>query len=820
MSNDTTNEHKEQAKTLMTAYHAEATDDLSWGMQVRGLPSFQAMVEADPLTQIELLHLVLAHLLGTSMNHAKGRRLHAIGRALFAKELPFSSRSLCLLLRPTLESHSFYGGDRVASLEETSRAVFIDPILGATVKYVKSHGWSEELRDVLVPQLQVLRRSRHDPALHLMVNRLMETAGLMREGDLETVEPWAATITSDVDAMTEEIRTNWLALFFLSSQNEGSKPTARFFKQATPRIEAIGHDAFARQLAAWFPLLTATATATTVLSERNSLILRGSVWLSTPYEDVALARALGGLAEAMYRKIGGSGFRSRKVATACLTTLSEMPGTEPLYQLGRLGQRLKGPQAQGDVGKAIETAARRAGLTREALEELVVPAFGLEAGGVLREMFGDYIAEITITGTTDTEWRWLAPNGKPQKSVPAAVKTDHAAELKELKATHDEIRKTLPAQRERLERLLRSDRDWSLAEWRMRYADHPLLAQMVRRLVWEFRQPDTSATLATFTNGQLVDVHEHPLDALPDETRVRLWHPITSDAQTVLAWRVWLEERGMSQPFKQAHREVYLLTDAELATVTYSNRFAAHILRQMQFFVLCQQRGWTYQREGWFDQSYDRKARQVLSEWGLTVEFWVEGVGEEQTETGWYVYIATDQVRFCDPDGTPRRLVDVPARVFTEVMRDVDLFVGVTSIGNDPEWQDGGRGGTERERTYWQGYAFGDLSASAATRRDVLARLLPRLKIAARCTLTDRLLLVRGDVRTYKIHLGSGNILMEPNDQYLCIVPARGGAAGAEMKFLPFEGDTMLAIILSKAFLLADDTKITDPTITRQITPG
>jgi hypothetical protein len=35
--------------------------------------------------------------------------------------------------------------------------------------------------------------------------------------------------------------------------------------------------------------------------------------------------------------------------------------------------------------------------------------------------------------------------------------------------------------------------------------------------------------------------------------------------------------------------------------------------------------------------------------------------------------------------------------------------------------------------------------------------------------------------------------------------------------FLPFEGDRTLSIILSKAFLLAEDAKITDPTIVRQI---
>ena len=47
---------------------------------------------------------------------------------------------------------------------------------------------------------------------------------------------------------------------------------------------------------------------------------------------------------------------------------------------------------------------------------------------------------------------------------------------------------------------------------------------------------------------------------------------------------------------------------------------------------------------------------------------------------------------------------------------------------------------------------------------------------AERITVRDlirqrRFLIVRGELRTYKLHLGSGNILMEPDNQYLCIVP-------------------------------------------------
>ena len=124
--------------------------------------------------------------------------------------------------------------------------------------------------------------------------------------------------------------------------------------------------------------------------------------------------------------------------------------------------------------------------------------------------------------------------------------------------------------------------------------------------------------------------------------------------------------------------------------------------------------------------------------------------------------------------------------------------------------------GADRHGAYWHSYGFGELGESARTRKAVLERLIPRLKIAARCSFNEKFLMVRGDLHTYKIHLGSGNILFGGNDQYLCIVPDRSAVAGGNL-FLPFEGDGTLSIIISKALLLAGDAKIRDPSITRQI---
>lgn len=231
-----------------------------------------------------------------------------------------------------------------------------------------------------------------------------------------------------------------------------------------------------------------------------------------------------------------------------------------------------------------------------------------------------------------------------------------------------------------------------------------------------------------------------------------------------------------------------------------------------------------------------------MKAYNLRAEYWIEGIGEEYgtdtNEASVYNLLVTDQVRFYPIDtalpsahaggggygaawgqgdlthGVP--LDRIPALVLSEVMRDVDLFVCVCSVGNNPQWQDGGPGGAHRD--YWQNYSFGDLTEAGKGRYDILSRLLPRLKIASKCSLGGKFLTVRGTFRAYKIHLGSGNILMEPNDQYLCIVPSASqeSKAGAQV-FLPFEGDRTLAIILSKAFMLAEDDKITDSSITRQI---
>jgi hypothetical protein len=425
-------------------------------------------------------------------------------------------------------------------------------------------------------------------------------------------------------------------------------------------------------------------------------------------------------------------------------------------------------------------------------------------------------AELVVTGSGTVELRWFNQNGEQQKSIPAKIKRVHEADVRNLKVAIKEVQATLATGARQIESGPVEQRSWAIDDWLKQYFDHPVLGMICRRVLWEFEQ-DGEVTVGAFDGRSLVSCRRRSLN-LTDVTRISVWHPLGSPVEEVLQWRELLAADEVTQPFKQAYREVYRLTEAERSTNVYSNRFAAHILKQSQFRALAKARGWKTAYLGSWDGGDGGIAEREFPAWELRAELWTNGAGDEYANAGGFLYLSTDQVRFCRSGSRdPLSLSDIPPIVFSEVMRDVDLFVGVASVGNDPTWHDGGP--DRRHADYWQRYSFGELSETAITRRAALERIVPRLKIADRCTFSGRFLIVRGTIRIYRIHLGSGNVLMEPNSHYLCVVPAQGTKIGSSL-FLPFEGDDRLSEILSKALLLADDMSITDATILRQIAAG
>jgi hypothetical protein len=510
-------------------------------------------------------------------------------------------------------------------------------------------------------------------------------------------------------------------------------------------------------------------------------------------------------------------------AAVAPTAAKTLPSQALLYEVTRAVEDFPTPEALAAL-RSARAAVRHKGVHKQLDRKLQrieramgnrsdvafrLPDLGFGPDGVRVVTVGEHQAVVALSHDVDLTWR--RADGKVSVTVPASVRRDHADTVKELRDLVKQARGHLGTLARSLETGLSAGATLPYRRWRDELAANGLGWSVVRRLIWEVSGSAGQWRAVLPTGDGFADLSGTAVAEPEPDAEIRLWHPLNTAPEEIRSWRDLLTGRELRQPFKQAFREVYLLTPAEVETGTYSNRFAAHIVHYRQLYALMKARGWTSSMLGPWDGGDTDDASRVLAGGAWRVGFHHDY--RDQQPDG-VQCAGTDRLWFDHQVGGSWRtaqLADVPAIVFSEAMREVDLLVSVTSIAADPYWMDRGN---DLYVDYWREASIAELMATAQVRRSALERIIPRTKIADRCELTERYLVVRGELNTYKIHLGSANILMEPGNAYLCIVPSR--REPREQVFLPFEDDR-LALILSKAFLLADDVQITDPSIVAQL---
>lgn len=223
-----------------------------------------------------------------------------------------------------------------------------------------------------------------------------------------------------------------------------------------------------------------------------------------------------------------------------------MEGKEALAALAFLKVKIRNRSVANQIAKALQSAADKAGVTPEELEEMSVPEYGMTGIGLLEVPLGEFTARLSVEGTNKTSLDWLKKDGTEQKSIPAAIKADFAEELNGIRASAKEIQKMLPALRERIDSSYLLEKSWLYSVWLERYRDHPLTGTLARRLIWRFANGGETKDLI-FHNGAYHDskgdTHELPVE---ESVQVSLWHPLAGEPDEALAWRRWLEDNSPS----------------------------------------------------------------------------------------------------------------------------------------------------------------------------------------------------------------------------------------------------------------------------------
>jgi hypothetical protein len=766
-------------------------------------------------------------------------------RELWETNLPLeasvSVKLLPLLMRSKIDLNE---SDFFEVLNERSWHLPLTYYFKNLESYIKKHGLSDSMQSFLTKCLEKNFGRDYEEKAKLKIKEILLDGEFKRteEVDFDLVllddkDDFGRMVNSFVASLNPDTRKSYSILLDKFKKAVGSRPNKNFVNEVQKQVSKIGHEKYINQIKHWLDFLsklnvqiikhsrtsegqTYSYDEITYISKVNQIAIKGLIWSIENLIDSEILGLLRVYAEKCFSKIPKKGVLAPSVGNVCIDTLSQA-GIEGISHLSRLRYKIKQSNAQGIINFKIWETAKELGLTPDEVEDMSIQDYGVLCGK-LEYTLDRYKVKLLVSESGKTQLDWFKLDGtdeKKLKSKPSALSKLYSNQIKIIKKLADEIQQVLTVQRDRLNFSIIDERRINYSHFDKFYFSHSLMTFLTKRLIWSFyKQGEKESEFSAIcVEGKWLRINGGDIPALDNDFEVQIWNPISKTVKEVLLWREILEKFKIQQPFKQAHREVYILTEAERQTNTYSNRMAAHILKQYQFNSLAKLRGWSYSLLGSFDGVSDSGMAQIYLKQNIRAEFWVNAVkaDDEFSNSGMWNFVSTDQIRFYQ-NGQILRLDNVPALVFSEVMRDVDLFVGVSSVGNDPNWQD--NPARDIHQNYWQNYSFGDLSEIGKTRKGVLEKLIPRLKISKLCQVQEKFLVVKGKIRTYKIHLGSGNILMEPNDQYLCIVPDKKSAGiDTNRVFLPFEGDSTLSIILSKAFLLAEDSKITDPIIVGQL---
>ena len=371
----------------------------------------------------------------------------------------------------------------------------------------------------------------------------------------------------------------------------------------------------------------------------------------------------------------------------------------------------------------------------------------------------------------------VARGGKPLKSIPPAVKKD--PRIAELLARRDDLKRQATRIRLSLEQAMCRGDGFSGAELRDLSA-HPVLAPSLARLIL------IGEGIAGYSveGGRGLRDHAGHIEPIKPDESLRIAHP--HDLLGLGDWSRWQAECFRSkriQPFKQVFRELYVLTETEQSDGTGTRRYAGQQVHPRQALALLGARGWVnHPEEG---------VRRTFHEAGLTasVEF-LEGIFTPAEVEG----LTIDRVHFVRRgDWKPAPLSEVPPRVFSEAMRDLDLVASVAH-----------RGGVDPEA-----------SASTIESRSALLRETCSLLRLDNVRLNGPRAMVDGQLGNYAVHLGSAIVHRQPGGA-ICLVPVHAQHRGR--LFLPFaDDDPKTAEVISKVIMLARDAEIRDPAVLAQL---
>jgi predicted DNA-binding WGR domain protein len=247
-----------------------------------------------------------------------------------------------------------------------------------------------------------------------------------------------------------------------------------------------------------------------------------------------------------------------------------------LMQLAGIAQKLKFQGLKNKAKELMEAIAKDKGLSREELEDRIVPDLGLDERGTRIFDFGPRRFEVVLSPdlkplVRDEERKLRDDLPKPGAKDDTAKADAAGAEWKVLKKA---LREAAKVQAFRLEQAMVVGRRWAPDEFRTLLVRHPLMVNLVRRLLWGGYDAKGKLvhTFRVTEEGEYADTEDHSstLDGLAS---VGIVHPLHLSEGEKSKWGQVFGDYEIIAPIPQLGRPVYSLEKAE-AKAKEIKRFA------------------------------------------------------------------------------------------------------------------------------------------------------------------------------------------------------------------------------------------------------
>lgn len=309
------------------------------------------------------------------------------------------------------------------------------------------------------------------------------------------------------------------------------------------------------------------------------------------------------------------------IAAEAVKAMALNPSPTALVQVDQISRKFKYYQVKKAATEALDYAAEQLGITRDEMEDRIVPSLGFDAHMERIFDYGKRQFKAVLTPVLSIEV--YDEKGKQLKNMPAPGKTDDP-ELS--KAANDawkllkkQLKTVVANQKLRLEQALSTQRYWQTASWKELFVKNPVMRQFAIGLIWGIYEGGRLTKTFRYMEDGTFNTADEEEYILPEDRTIGLVHPIELPEEVLSAWKAQIADYEIIQPIEQLERPIFRVTEEEKEEMDLT-RFGGVVVNSLSLSGKLQSMGW-YKGDvgdgGGFDTyyryDYDKNAELVFS---------------------------------------------------------------------------------------------------------------------------------------------------------------------------------------------------------------